>query len=313
MNHYYLRNDDGIIHTANIHTYSMLEHLVDTRRIGEINLSDLVGKNEDQFESLLGHAKPINLIGVLYLKDSPLLDLKLPEWCNLTVLLDDIHIQGRVKKRYLETMNRAMIIISTYGYCFSMFFPDLSFKTHFLPHSTHYLAEINPDPINKLLLSGRITPEIYPFRELVRKLSEKDTRIVRLEVNCPYRLANENPEMIYGVRYIERLNQYLACFACDASSERPYLLAKHFEIAGSGSLLIAGNPNTRNIFENLGFIDRVNYFAATESNIKDIIDYVLNPINRQEIDRVRAAGWMLVKNRHTCLSRADELMGIIES
>lgn len=310
MIHYYLRNDDGIVHTANIHVYAMLEDLVANERIRAINVSSLIGKNPDQIAALFD--EPVNLIAVMYLKESPLFNLRLPPYCSLTVMVDDIHIQGAVKKRYLTMMNRSVRIISTYGYCFGMFFPQFSAKVRFLPHATHHLTEINPEPINKLLLSGRITPEIYPFRELVRKLSGSDPRIVRLEVNCPYRLQTENPGMTYGVRYIEQLNRYLACFACDASPARPYILAKHFEIAGSGSLLVAGNPNTKLVMESLGFVDRVNYFSATEETIKEVIDYVLDPVNLSEINRVRTAGWLLVKNRHTHHARGQDLMQILD-
>ena len=120
----YVRNDDGLVHTANIHVYKMLDHLVDSGRILSLNLSSLVGRTTAEMQSLM--EGPVNLIVVLFAKQSPLFGLMIPENWTMTVMVDDIHVQGLTKQRYLSVMKRSTKILSTYGYCLPMFFPQMS-------------------------------------------------------------------------------------------------------------------------------------------------------------------------------------------
>ena len=237
----------------------------------------------------------------------------IPPSIKINVIIDDLHHQGQIKYLKQLGLERVDRIFSTYGYAFGKFY-SMTKPVYFLPHAATFPINFNPCPTNRILLSGRIIKDIYPFRNLIHKLSKKlKNSIDYLNVNFNYRLKYDNPTFIYGERYIQRLNSYLACFTCDASEHRPYIVAKHFEILASGSLLLAANIHTKIYLEHLGLIDGIHYISVNMTNIEEKIQYVLDPANRSTIDSIRFAGYEMANKFHFFPNRAEFLAKILDN
>lgn len=82
-----------------------------------------------------------------------------------------------------------------------------------------------------------------------------------------------------------------------------YIITKVFEIPATGSLLVV-NDDLAHELAKLGFYSGVNYVSYNRSSIDSTADWVLNPANRAEVDRIRLAGQALVWTRHLVTHRA---------
>ena len=240
----------------------------------------------------------------------------MPPSIKINVLIDDIHQTGDNKIKIINDLAKCKKIFSTYAYLFKNFYNNTilnEIPVHFLPHSCRFMIEFNKNPVNKILLSGRLNKFIYPVRQMMYEKCKSCDYIEYLRPNVKYRIKKDHPKYIYGERYIKCLNNYIACFTCEAHIGRPYLLKKFFEIPGSGSLLLTINPVTKKYFTELGFIDNTHYISATTSNIEDKIKFILNPENRKTIDEIRMNGYELVKSKHMYYHRADLMDSIIRN
>lgn len=307
-------NNDTKLRTSKIHFYKIFSYLVEKHDFGTVILEELINKSVSEIKNLFlerFNAMPDNLI--FYEHVSQIKEINIPTETKINIIIDDLHHQGEIKRKKIDSMNKSARILSTYGYCFNKFYKSINVPVYWLPHCATFNIDFNQNPINKILVSGRLHREIYPFRQLMYKMSKKNKLVEYLSPNCEYWIDKDNEKFIYGERYMKKLNQYLVCFTCDACPQRPYLVAKHFEIAASGALLLAGNPSTKTYFAKLGFIDGVHYISTTMGNINDKIAYVLDPQNREEIDRIRLNGYEYAKAKHYYQNRAEYLNNIINN
>ncbi len=76
-----------------------------------------------------------------------------------------------------------------------------------------------------------------------------------------------------------------------------YMIAKFFEVCGSGLLLLADTKYVKNFFEDDGFI---NY-----ENFNETISFLFNPENNDKINTIRLNGYNLIKQNHTVLNRIN--------
>lgn len=230
--------------------------------------------------------------------------------CKLAFIVDDIHHQGSVKKSRIPVLKSASVLFSTYAYIYPSFNLPIPEKLYFFPHSARWICDFNDKPINKILISGRVS-DIYPDRVFAQKyaLKHKDKFHV-LNCNVPYRGVDpSNQTLIYGQKFYDELNKYLCCFVDTA---RNYLLAKIFEICASGSLLLCMDTNVKNIMEKIGFIDGVNYVSCTRDNFQSKVDFILDSNNLNTINTIRLNGHTLIKTNHNWKNRMDMLKNVLE-
>ncbi len=313
MTNVILNEDRFGIWTTNTYLAKMFEYLITNMNYQLINISELVDKTEIEITNLF-----INKIGsvpkniVLFLNKLTKFQLiAIPKIIRLNVIIVDLH-QNR--NDIVSSLAKCSNIFSTYAYTFDKFITPKDINhvpVHFFPHSTSYICEFNTRPIGKILVSGRLDKTVYPFRQTMFELSRKSSHIKYLPVNHYYRINNSNNKYIYGDKYIKFLNKYLVCFTCDSYDKTPYILAKHFEILGSGALLLAANELTKEYFEKLGFIDGVHYISVNSTNLYNKINYVIDSRNRPMIDTIRKNGQQLLISKHTYIHRAKFLHKII--
>lgn len=297
------------IYTAMTYITEMFKYLRQVKGYVELGINSLVNKSEKEIHDLFikKYKKlPDNIL--LFLTKFTFLDtIKIPNEIKINIIIDDIHQVGPDKTHKILELKKCHRIFSSYGYIFHSFFPpDVigNVPVFFLPHTTSHISNFNNAPIARILISGRLRPDVYPFRQFMYDLSKTNKNLEYLPVNFKYRIKTDKPEYIYGKKYVDYLNKYLVCFTCEANKDTPYILIKFFEILGSGSLLLAWNPITKKNFEELGFIDNVHYISVTMENIYQKINYVLDPQNRYLINEIRKNGYELLKNNHTIMHRA---------
>ena len=297
------------ISTVNRHLFDMLNLLVEKYNFDFINYNLFFQKNINEY---LQNKFNENEFHILVLNgSSAIFDFKTNKNVKYSIIIDDLHTQGVEKKNRIMSLEVIENVFSTYGYIFYNYYPKIRYNLFWFPHSARYTnIKFNQNPINKIFISGRLNEGLYPNRCYIVSLIKKNkNKLEYFKPNIGYRTNKINEEHICGEKYIKKLNNYICCFTDDACEKRPYIVAKHFEILSSGSLLLSCNPNTKNKFESLGFKDNEHYISCTKENMLNKINYILE--NKDKIDIIRKNGQELVLEKHTYLNRTKFLMDII--
>lgn len=300
--------DDNLGSSCHHHVRNTLTYLIENYNYKKIT-SDIITANlanlSEYLKESYGDYREINLLafgGIGFFVDK--ID-NLTKIMTVSFIIDDIH-HGKSINRYRQTViKKCKYLFLHYAYHFEKYF-----KRHdglvFLPHASAYKMEFNLNPIQKILVSGHLNREIYPNRQLMADLSQKDSRIVLFSPDYNgYRISQKDKDKTFGVKYYQLLNSYLCCFVDDSIIERRYILAKFFEITASGSLLLAFNKNTKSAFEEIGFIDKVHYLSVDETDYIDTVNYVLDSNNRKAIDKIRQTGMEFTEQYHFYTNRAE--------
>lgn len=299
---------DTNISTSNLHLFDMLDLLVKKYNYKYIDINLLYEKDIDQKLIELYGELPKN---IFLIKGSSGIQ-KFKTRVDISFLIDDVHPGGSVRKNRQRSLKKTKNVFCTYAYAFNKYYKKGKYNLYWLPHSLRYHdIKYNTDPIEKILITGRLNKRVYPNRQIIYDMSKSNKNIVYLKPNVGYRVKEDNKNLIYGKRFMNYLNKYLCGFTCDLISERPYIVAKHFEIMGSGALLLACNPNTKDKFKELGFIDMEHYISCTPENIKEKINFILS--NRDLIDKIRRKGYDLVTKEHIYEKRTEFLNSILSS
>jgi hypothetical protein len=213
--------------------------------------------------------------------------------CKIIYKIDD---QQRLSINTNNLLNRANLIISPYAYLLKQV------NKLWIPYSCvdKYIEPIhfNNNPSLKILISGSVTNE-YPFRSYLVELNDKENfeYIKHPGYEKKYTETSNN----VGYDFHKLLNKYICCFT-DASKYK-YVLLKHFEIAGSGSLLLADDTIEYQLKE-LGFINYKTCILCNKDTIHDKVKFIIDPKNRHVIDVIRKNGMELVRSQHLTSHRA---------
>ena len=151
----------------------------------------------------------------------------------------------------------------------------------------------NENPIEKLLICGRISNVCYPERYILSQLKKKNHKIEIYEYN-------NNDYKNYN--FSKKLNNYLCCFSSSiyvqTRKNKKYIntniiLQKTFEILGSGSLLVC--PKKEELYlKNIGLIHNKNcYLIDFTNNITQQIEYIFK--NKEKYNKIRKEGQIFAK------------------
>lgn len=226
--------------------------------------------------------------------------------------IDDIITEDKNKLLVrITNCKNSNFIFSVYAYLFNnkniyKYYKFNKDKLFYIPYSVpgKFNCDFNLNPKNKLLISGYFDDKIIPysFRYYMSKLAQKNDFIDILKHK-----GYNNNNNIKGINYINLLNSYLCCFTC--CTDYKYIVLKHYEIIYSGALLLCSDKIKKELNE-LGFIDMKNCIFCNIKNVNEKLKYIFNPINRNEIDRIRLNGYILSKN-HITEKRAEEINEIV--
>jgi len=225
--------------------------------------------------------------------------------------LDDLHNSPEIQElKNLDNNfpNSFNLILSTYQYTFNKFFNNITTKIYWFPHSFNELFYnklfYNNKPKNELLLSGCLSPNIYPMRN---KLKEYCSNYPISILKHPG-YNTKHKHKIVSIRYYQYLQQYRFAFTCCSNKNLPYLLAKFFEIPACGVVLLAYDRYIKKELKQLGFEDNKNYISITEDNLEYKLNYIFDKTNENEIELIRKNGYEFIKNNHTLKIRIQKLM-----
>lgn len=229
------------------------------------------------------------------------------------LLADDIHKYTDIKKdNYYDNFD---YIFCTYKAPYFNIYPNNDKnKIVWCPHgyTKDYILNYNNNPKNKILLSGAIGGA-YPLRKYIFNLYEKggySEKVSYLRHPGYKKFDYSQKDFKIGKLYAKILNEHICCFVdCLVYG---FIVSKYFEIPATGSLLLAQNPDGDKL-ESLGFIDEVNYISCTKDNLKEKIEWILNPENKDKVDKIRENGMNMVRKNHSVDMRASFIYEFIKN
>ena len=223
---------------------------------------------------------------------------------RIYVITDDLH---RNRPCMAESIGVADGVLSTYAPSLRRFFSHHDpLKVTWVPHAAgpDFTLPVARSPQRSILVSGAMS-DYYPLRLRMRDLAGRRPESVRLAdhpgYHCAFDYARDGR---VGRGYAKAIRGHLAAFT-DAS-RCVYLLAKHFEIPATGSLLVADRAAADQL-RGQGFVDGEHYVGASADDLEDVVDWVLDPSNRSAVDSMRRNGQALVRARHTTAHRAKQM------
>jgi Glycosyl transferases group 1 len=222
---------------------------------------------------------------------------------RMYVLTEDMHHRNADMANALRVAHG---ILAPYAPRLAAFYPNHDpARLFWVPHAAgpDFLRDPNDAPEPVVFVSGR-EDQVYPFRLLMYAMARRRPDRFRIHKHPGYGDFELDSDARVGPGYAAQIARCLAAFT-DASCFL-YIVAKHFEIPATGALLIAARDAAPQLQE-LGFIDGVHYISAAPDDIEPIIERVLDPRHRAEIDGIRRCGHMLVHERHTVAHRAAQI------
>lgn len=177
-------------------------------------------------------------------------------------------------------------------------------KTFWLPHAVDTsLFKPRGDRTIDILFTGTVNGT-YPLRQAIVDKLSSDPRatIIPRPPEQPPGLPRLFP---CGEDYAKLLSSTKIHPTC--CSVYGYVLAKHFEIAASGALLMT---NWCADLSPLGFENNINYVKIVKGTVKDKIKYFLK--NDKEREEITNNAVKLINSKHSLQKRAEQLYDIFK-
>lgn len=174
--------------------------------------------------------------------------------------------------------------------------------------ATHWYFEAFEKSYQKkssALLSGATYSNFYPLRSAAIDIMSKHPDLVE-QRKFPGYGTNLDPDK-EARDYANDIASHLLSItgAGMGNTPAPYILAKHFEIAAAGSVIITDEFVAPQLLK-LGFIENIHYVSATPDNLKEVIQKWLLPENKDKLIEIGKAANALVKEKHTIEHRIAE-------
>lgn len=297
--------------TCYSHFFDMFELIVENTDSEFINLKELESNIDNLEQYYLDTFGSIPKYIICFCGVGGFFNLykKIIKFSKLVFIVDDIHHAKSVRNPRIPVISNSHLILATYAYEFIRWGLPQPSKLYLYPHAARWVIDFNNNPIKKVLISGRLS-DIYPDRKFVTDIGIKNPdKYDILKANMNYKDPNQNSTTIVGIKFYQYLNKYLCCFL---DSAREYILAKVFEICASGSLLLYLNTEIIEEFKLLGFIDGENYISCTRDNLHEKVNWILDPNNLDQVNKIREQGYQLIKNKHTYIKRFEEILFLLE-
>ncbi|TYZ68382.1 hypothetical protein PybrP1_005642 [[Pythium] brassicae (nom. inval.)] len=232
----------------------------------------------------------------------------------LLVWNDDLHYYDQFDPLVLrhQILTRADVLVGTYAYQMDEYFASVTRTlaprdlplTLWLPHAagpdfTRAAASFNDHPINKLLLAGAHGANWYPLRHWLGQYQEHHREQMDVYHHAGYYPPDNQTEV-----FATYLRAYRAGITTTLLFQ--YVIAKLFEIPATGALLVV-NRDVAPLLAALGLVDGTHYVGFDRADPAPAITWVLDPANRALVDRIRRAGWQLVRAQHMVAHRVHAL------
>lgn len=174
----------------------------------------------------------------------------------------------------------------------------------------HYFeaARFDEEKKPQLLLSGAVDQTFYPLRYAALKVSKSKPGLVIQRQHPGYKTGEINPVQ-EAKNYAADLASYKIAVTGAVMGPKlpmaPSLVAKHFEIAATGTVLIT-DAFVAPLMAKIGFIENIHYLVATPESLEATLYYWLKPENAARLNQISKAGHDLVKSRHSLEHRVEQ-------
>tara|TARA_R100001163_G_C5068066_1_gene207793 strand:- start:5683 stop:6597 length:915 start_codon:yes stop_codon:yes gene_type:complete len=297
----YFHEIDGITKNGTYYTvyYPYINYFKNNSNFKYIHANNNSILNDMLPESINKKYNGIIVFPVYHVRDFP---FKLKNFIEkLTIpkylYLDDLQV--RKGCAILSSLYKSFdYFLCTYPYVTRIFYPFIENNQIISFYHVPVLkfdADIEISQKRRFLLTGSRRPE-YKIRNYLSTL----TNIYPIDSHIKY---------IPQDKYYNLINSYRYCFA--TPSIYKYIVCKHFEIPYAGSILIC-HDSIQEDLEKIGFKNKINCLMFNVKNLKQIINYCLNPDNDLELEMIRLNGLKLVKENHTIKNRKAKLSKLLK-
>lgn len=223
------------------------------------------------------------------------------------LITEDLH--HRSLEVYDNLFNKIDIILPRFNIIKTLFNNKFEKKIIDFPLycSNKFLVDnINLNSINKIILYGNINNNLYKLRYkwhnfMIDNYNDKIIYIKKNSDETAKTIRNYTFGLVSGYipEYFEKFND-----------NNCYIVAKFFEVTGSGLLLLADSTGLNNELKKYGFIDNVNYIDINFNNIHDKIKFIFDEKNSSKINLIRNNGLKLIKDNHLIDNRINTIKNI---
>ena len=269
-------------------------------------------------DSLKGIAADLYLIQAgVHGKDLIKESTDLPANVKVILYLDGLHALSRTDNLAIPAFKRADYLLSCgAGDGFRKKWPEFLNKaevspTFFAPHERYVGLEFNDHPLLRCLLCGNTSKWYYLRHIIASTVLMDDNKARSIDImrhprwGTPRGESSKIIEGVMGDAYARVLNKYLCSVVGLAKSRAP--LAKYYEIAAAGSLLLA--EDSADVRE-AGFVAGKNYVSVNRDNVFDKINQCLD--NPEAYRNIRYEGMKFVRENHSVENRVKRIGEILE-
>jgi len=235
---------------------------------------------------------------------------------KIIVWTDDLHwFNIKTYNNNYFTYSNADLILSHYNNYKDFYQLDINHKVYQFYHSCSPIFirdNINLESINEVYIYGAMN-EHYKYRtEFYDNINKffpnkfyyrphpgyqgDQSHITKITSDELYKYSFGFTAAIYPIFEIK-----------EKPNSKYYLIGKFFEIPGSGALLLCNHYGVKDEMESLGFQNFVNYIHIDNDNFIEIMNYLFDQTNKEEILKIRYNGHQLVKNNHQIKNRMDNI------
>jgi hypothetical protein len=266
-------------------------------------------ENLNQNYCLQKHGEIPNVIVILEYTSTPRLVRETYPKSKIIIYTNDLHwFEQKIKFYKSETYEISSYIICYYNLIKTFYGMDKLILN--IPHNCCTIfqrSQINEQAEKKIFFYGAIGHH-YPERnQFLDKMKKYSSFLVRK--NHPGCIFNSS-EVAKKIteETSNELNKYFCAFTCglfpkfeikEKKEDQYYLIGKHFEIMGNGPLLLCNDYKVRKELETLGFYRNEHYVHIDNDNFHQIIKWLMDDNNSQEILRIRRNGHQKVLNEFT--------------
>jgi len=214
-------------------------------------------------------------------------------------------LMGDVWPESLKLSTGFDLRISTLGYNLPEYGKNPSI---YIPHHVSYKMSF-PEKVQQKVLF----PVMYDLKNAAG-IKRYKSRIELAKHLRDHKGVEFQKESLKNDEYMSLLSSFVACITSIPSDDfQPNLVGKFYEICACGSLLMTYTGPAKTIFESQGFKDGENYIEVNVDNVDDKIDYVLDPKNTSDVNRIRHNGYTLVRETFTIENTMRVFMDALSS
>jgi len=239
---------------------------------------------------------------------------------KIIIWTDDIHWfnEDTYNNNYF-TYNNADLILSHYNNYKDFYQLNINHKVYQFYHSCSTIFSrdnINLESIDEVYMYGAMN-EHYKYRnEFYNNIKQSFPNKINYRPHPGYQgdqshITKITSDELYKYSYGFTAAIYPIFDVLEETDSKYYLVGKFFEIPGSGALLLCNHYGVQSEMELLGFKDKINYIHINNDNFIEIMNYLFDQTNKEEILKIRYNGHQLVKNNHQIKNRIDNINSIL--